>query len=116
MVLTSGQVVEFLLQFPESLQTADIQIARLDRRLNGTSRFGLMLTIPEMASLGECFNVVEGLLRMVIARPHLNLSHARCVDNSSAAGKENKVTPRCRMPSLGIALPDSGNLLSFSTQ
>ena len=116
MVLTSRQVVEFLLQFPESLQTADIQIARPNCRLNGTSRFRPMLTIPEMASSGECFNILEGLLRMVIARPHLNLSHARCVDNSSAAGKENKVTPRCRMPSLSVARPDSGNLLSFSTQ
>src|ERR1035437_4826497 len=81
---------DFIIQAQETFISLGIEPAFLDRKADRASRIALVAAVAELASFGERLDVGETLAQDMLVGPHLDLAHARVVDEHAAAREDDQ--------------------------
>jgi hypothetical protein len=94
---------QLALQLAPALEPLPIQLAGRERREHGAARLARVRAVVEPALGSELLDVGERRIQRFPADvPELQLAEAGSVDHDSAAGKEDQLAPRGRVPTLVV--------------
>ena len=93
-----GELVQLALERPVALPAVARERAVGEGGPHGAARLGLVPAVGEPAVRGELGDVVERVVETVVADPEMHLAHAGVVDEEPAAGEEDELAPRRRVP------------------